>query len=475
MKFIKITNTVNDVPRTHLEKLGISTKRDNAETIGQFGSGIKFAPIAAVRKGMRWIFAGSDSKGSYKLEYVVKDDEGIPSIFYKYEDYEKPSSFSADAGLLSWENDFQIYREVVANAIDESKISGLDWSIDIVDESEIESVPGEFSVFISATESLMEIHNDFDKYFCVNRYPIYEKKNYAGFKLYNSIDEYFRVYCKGVLVYCSKKEEDNYSKVFSGYYDYEIDSLALNEERSVKSIYSMNYSVISALASISDSYVIEDLLKRILNGDTDNTYEFGLISNSLNPSYSSDEWSDAWLSNYQNYAIIQQKYATVNTIATIKSRGYKPLIIDEDNVYDFLVARRVTSVSEILGDSFKYEYTMDISEYTKLIDCVNIVKSVWSHASNLSEILGVYIQDDCDEFETLGMTTNMPDVGRIILINKEHAMFSSKLNIIATILHELDHYCTGETDGDDQGRIFREVADNRLAEITMRYCELQNA
>jgi hypothetical protein len=86
MKYIKITNNVNEVSRLGLEKLGLSTKRNNNETIGQFGSGIKFAPIAAVRKGIDWAFAGADSKGKYVLKYVVKEDEGIPCIFYSYGD-----------------------------------------------------------------------------------------------------------------------------------------------------------------------------------------------------------------------------------------------------------------------------------------------------------------------------------------------------------------------------------------------------
>jgi hypothetical protein len=40
MKYIKVTNKTDEVNRLKLEKLGFSTKRDNDETIGQFGSGI---------------------------------------------------------------------------------------------------------------------------------------------------------------------------------------------------------------------------------------------------------------------------------------------------------------------------------------------------------------------------------------------------------------------------------------------------
>ena len=51
MQYIKITNDADIVPRLHLELLGVSTKRDSDDTIGQFGSGTKFAPIYALRRG----------------------------------------------------------------------------------------------------------------------------------------------------------------------------------------------------------------------------------------------------------------------------------------------------------------------------------------------------------------------------------------------------------------------------------------
>jgi hypothetical protein len=77
-KYIKISNQSENVSRIALEKLGLSTKRNDPDTIGQFGSGIKFAPIAAIRKGMEFVFSGNDDKGSYNLSYIIKDDEVVP-------------------------------------------------------------------------------------------------------------------------------------------------------------------------------------------------------------------------------------------------------------------------------------------------------------------------------------------------------------------------------------------------------------
>lgn len=475
MKFIKVTNQVNEVSRLNLEKLGLSTKRDNDETIGQFGSGIKFAPIAAIRKGMRWVFTGTDSKGDYTLEYVIKDDEGIPSVFYNYGDYEKVSSFSADAGMLSWQEPFQIYREIVANAIDESKLSGLPWSIDIVDESEIVNTPGEFSIFISATDELLEIHNNFDKYFSVNKTPLFERSGYNSFKVYESIDNFMRIYCKGVLVYCSDVFYKEQNTIVSSYFDYEFNDLELNEERTVKSIHSMSSSIIHALALISDEDLIKDvLLQMLVDGDSD-MFELSYASSWNLNCYGSETWKEVFDKEFPDNIIIDKKNASVNALGTIKSRGYIPTIISDDKLYAFLVGRKIKNVEDIFGESFKYEYTTNIENYRKLSECVEIVKSVWEHANGvLDNDLGVLINFDNEE--TVGMTVSLSndDSDPMILISEEHVLNATKVEIIATLLHELDHFVTGETDGDIQGRLFRDIADRNLAKITLEMYLLKN-
>ena len=76
-KYIRIRNTADSVSRVALEKLGFSSKRNDPNTIGQFGSGIKYAPIAALRKGWDWIFVGKDVLGSYTMKYAVEVEDGI--------------------------------------------------------------------------------------------------------------------------------------------------------------------------------------------------------------------------------------------------------------------------------------------------------------------------------------------------------------------------------------------------------------
>ena len=478
MKYIKVTNQVQEVNRLGLEKLGLSTKRDNDETIGQFGSGIKFAPIAAIRKGMEWAFVGSDKKGDYVLKYVVKEDDGIPCVFYDYGDYEKPSSFTAEAGLLSWTNDFQIYREVVANAMDESKTSGLPWSIDIVDIEEITHAQGEFSVYFSATESMMEIHKDFDKYFSVNRVPVYEDSNY---KLYTPIDDIFKVYVKGVLVFSDEKAaNDSDREPMYGLFDYEFNSLELNEERTIANHWEMTADVVRCWSKQTDKNLIKTIITGMINSDIENFYEFDSFSAHIyNYGQHNPLWKEAFEELYPQSVIIRLIDSSVNAIKTIESKGYKPVQIDHEGIYTFLTGKDITTASKVFGESFKYEYSMNIDEFDSLNEAINIIETVVPEI-NFDYIVGVYEEDD-EDIVCNGLTLSLPDendpseLNKTILINSEFARSATVEKLISTLVHEWDHFSTNIGDGNMEGRMFRELADSRIGQLILQMFKIMHA
>lgn len=474
MKFIKVTNTAKEVNRLSLEKLGLSTKRENVETIGQFGSGVKFAPIAALRMGLKWVFTGNDSKGDYILEYIVKDDEGIPCIFYKYEDYEKPSSFTADAGVLSWEDSFQIIREIVANAIDEATITGTDWSMTIVDESEIKSNPGEFSVFITADDSIMEVYNDFDKYFSVNKTPIYNVPgHYSGFKIYEPIDEYMRVYCKGILVYSTNRDDlDPNAPGKSSIYDYEFSNLELNEERTVKSMFDLNHRIGHALARIEDNKIVAKLITNILEDTTNSSYEFNQISEfSLNQSVDTTRpiWKNMFESMFPKHVIVDKSNSSVNNLATIEGKGFTPVVIENESKYKFLSSKGVPTALNTIGESFKYNFTTELDGYPNLLDALEIVLYVFEDAKEAyPHQLGVMI-DAPDNIVGITLNYRGSNEDKMVLISEKYINDSNLEMLVGTLIHELDHFMTGADDGDMSGRAFRSLADDRLAKLAIDY------
>lgn len=484
MKYIKITNTVNEVNRLKLEKLGFSTKRDDSSTIGQFGSGIKFAPISAIRKGIEFSFAGRDHRGSYVLNYIVQDDEGIPSIFYNYGDYVKPSSFTVDAGTLSWNDEFQIFREVVANAIDEAKISKTDWTIDVVEIDNIQPVDGEFSVYLTATDKMIELFEDFDKYFSINRQPIYSNPS-GSIKLYHPIDNSLRVYSKGVLVYSSAHRSERFnSELMSGIFDYEFDNLDLNEERSVKSEYQMNNNIIHVMNTVDDNDLISRIIENLITTNLDSEAESGFYETSCISGYMfgnainiNEKWIDEFEKLYPKNVLIHGDFASINQKLTIKARGFHSLTIYNEIAYNILTRKGIKTLLSVLGSDFIYDFTTDWDNLPNLSSAVGIIRDVYEEYTEVLDYIGVFDDSDDEDNGILGLTTmvNLNPEGessnltKVMLIAKSHAENSEIKEIIGTLIHEWDHYRTSIKDGDIEGRMFRELADNRIGQLIYDY------
>lgn len=475
MKYIKITNVAQEVNRLKLEKLGFSTKREDETTIGQFGSGIKFAPIAAIRKGIDFVFAGTDAKGEYTLRYVIKDEDGINSVFYQYEDYEKPSSFTAEAGSLSWETDFQIYREVIANAMDEAKISDTEWSVDIVDVDKIVPVEGEFSVYLLATEELLELHNNFDKYFSVNRTPLYERSRYS--RIYESIDGTLRVYCKGVLVYSSEHRcKRTGGEPLLSFYDYEFDSLILNEERTISSEWDMNREICIMLAELEDEEEIEKLLNFFFEQQDEHQdyYETTSISSFMFASTKGVHWKKIFDIKYPKHVLVNKNFASINLVASIHSRGYDEILIDHDGIEKFLAQEGIPNFNTVFGEDFVYDYKMGFDSIENMNQAVNIITSFYPEFEDVKNFIGI-VKGAEKEDHIYGMTLDIilnpgdEEKTRVIFIDDEYAESASLIHLIGTLVHEWDHFKTKIGDGDIEGRMFRNLADERIGQLIYEY------
>jgi len=456
-KYIHIWNESGFVSRIALEKLGLSTKRNDPSTIGQFGSGIKFAPIAALRNGWKWFFAGEDANGLYTMEYAVENEDGIPCIVYNYGDSKKSSSFTLDAGVLSWDSDFQIYREAVANAMDET-VDGGNWGIEIVDSDSIISKPGIFSVYITAAPSLMEIHNNFDKYFLTNRKSIATSNNAD---LYNKVDSSFRVYSHGVLVFTL---EDS-----TGLYDYDIDKIRLNEERTIASQWDLEYELTFAIAKLADIDVIKSCILMDSEDMLASCYEFSRIMASYLTSYNvSKEWKSAFFDVYPENSVICDNVGFLQGANTaVKIRGYNPVVINDANLYSLLSVSGVKTYDSVLSDEYKFDIDYEIDSYENVSKALKVASAFEPGLLEFCESnrIGVFTSDIDNN---LGLTINMAKQKseRIILVNLNHVNDSVE-NIIATIVHEYDHASTGFIDGNNAGREFRDLADKRIGKLMM--------
>jgi hypothetical protein len=445
--FIKITNNADSVDRRFLEKLGISSKRDDESTIGQFGSGAKLAPIAALRMGIRWITVAKDDNGPYTLEYISKNVDGIDTIFYKYDDLEKESSFTLDAGVLSWDEDFQVFREAFANAVD----SGDEYSIEFVDE--ISSyAEGKISVYLTAHESVLSIVNNFDQYFLFDRSPILTNEYGSVYK--PSRSDSVRIYNKGVFVYDREIDAGKYSL----YFDWGFNNLELNEERRMKNVWQLEGLIAKFMASVpDDSDEALTFVKDILfNG----CYEF----ERLLTQYSFDDhtkvtsvWSNAWVSLFTDKTI-PVPYGNNATVIedNLRASGYRSRFVPIP-LAQLLYNSGVLKPENVLGNRTNIKVIECPSEHAKLFE--HAVQTVAKYDERLLDYRISIMQDS-----TMYGLAVMGQGEEEIFISEDCLELGYR-QIVLTLIHELDHVVTGHSDSDY--RQFRQAADERIVDLVL--------
>ena len=451
MSYIKITNQASLVNRLSLEKLGLSTKRDDPGTIGQFGSGIKYAPIAALRMGLEWVFTGNDNEGGYTLKYQIVDEFGINSIYYDYgNEMMKPSSFTLEAGMMSWEDEFQVYREAISNAKD-----GGDWSREIVDTIG-SPVENEFSVYITASPAMLALYNDHDSYFCDNQIVV---STFNDIKILKPIDGTLKVYCKSVLVHESDDIRNNI-------YNYEVNSASLNEDRELKSLTTTAYDIVKAIAKISDESIIDQILETALSRNQ-TTWEFdghyGSIYSYTSPT---PEWKKVFHKKFgDNAVVLSPEESVIPGIEThVKTRGKKPVRCTSKGLYTFLTEIGTPLAAKLISEEFIHEVDERIENYPKLSAALRIAETYEPGLLKMNKPVAVF-KTKADDI--LGMVINSEkDISeKQIVVDQSHATNSNIYELVATLIHEYDHYSTGITD--NMYRQFRNLADNRIGRLVV--------
>lgn len=453
MKYIRIANQADYVNRLYLEKLGLSTKRDNNNTIGQFGSGSKFAPIAALRNGMEWINVGEDELGEYIMEYVVQEESGIDCIFYKYNDsYLKPSSFTADAGVLSWQSDFQIFREAFTNALDDFIEFGNEYSIDVVDEVKFE--PGYFAVYISATKPMLDIINNFDSYFSINRNPITKIGNR---KVYDSCKTQAHFFYKGVLVHTD--EDSGLESLFH----YELHDVILNEERRVRNTYELYGRVahiLELLSSTDENHIA--IAKKLIRNANESVWEWTIPSYTIESAFISKDYSRAFNAAWRD--LYGDAVAVPSNLMKYRSqfalRNHEVVEIASDVLYKILSASGVPCADDVLGDEVKYQFFELADRQVEMFDlAMKIVKSEIPYYDAVVRDTKFFIPQGDQDF-VYGVA-NMNEKTVYLSVRA----FKDMRTLVGTLVHEFDHLDSGY---DDDDTAFRSVADNRIADLMIR-------
>lgn len=275
MKYLKIQNEgVLDIRLFSL--MGGTTKANNSAKIGQWGSGLKYAITFLLRNGIKFkIFTGNEEVFIQTKSETIRDE-----VFEVVYVNNEKTSLTTKMGGDAWK-EWQCLREIYSNALDEGNAD-----IEVVDNFSVDK--DKTSFFIEMTPEILEVYNNWNNYFLIDKIPMYENDS---FKLYPNGGN-LKLYKQGVLI----GERD-----FKSLFLYDFKNASINELREYKG--NFNNDISNILYKIDDIKTIQYILKNI----TEEYYEGKQIDFKFWRSETWEKPNPAWKEAFGNAKIITQE------------------------------------------------------------------------------------------------------------------------------------------------------------------------
>jgi len=406
-----------------LKLMGASTKRDDENKIGMFGSGNKYAISYFMRKGLKPIIFSGKEEIKLGTEKEMFSDKVFDVITINGD----KTSITTEMGP-KWDL-WQALREFYSNALDEGIIE-----FNLVED--ISFKENSTSIFIPTNEDVFTLWNNREKYFntsrvvlnSVNGSLILEKP-----KGFNDEDRMLSIFKQTIR--CNKGEKGTESL-----FDYEIPKAELNEERLIASEFFLKLSMARILRETTSVDVVNQLLENI----NENSFEANLLNNTTinDPGYT---FSETW-----REAIGHKKIIPAYAVAFLKISDTMNLIMLSNNMYKCLKkAFGNEIVSEHIkgseSDNMLYkDYSSDFSK--------QMLKEVGQFFTECDFFIPYTV--DVVEFEntsTYGLA--LVDEKRILIDKK--SFDKGKSFVANTIMEEYIHVKYGVG---DETRAFQEAA-----------------
>lgn len=223
-----------EIPVDSFTLLGNSTKRDNDDLIGRFGSGLKYSIARLLEMGVTFrVFAGEN-----EIEFSTKEKEFRGELFNVIFINGKETNFTTEMGP-DW-GAYDCIREIYANAVDEGLLHFGE--ADNINHSDSVS-----TFYVEKTKEVADIVDRFTHYFSFFREDaIYETERLT---IYPS-NGHLILYKDGFKVF----EDENRKSAF--HYDYP--QAKINESRVIDSLYSTS----NAIATEIVANPTDDLIRR---------------------------------------------------------------------------------------------------------------------------------------------------------------------------------------------------------------------
>ena len=324
--------------------IGSSTKRNNTDKIGMFGSGWKYALAYLLRNDVSIeIYSGLDV---IKIATVEKYHRNNKIKVITVNDIETSLTTEMGPQWTAW----MAIREIVSNAIDEG---GYSYQITQQDGERFMS-DSTTTISISLNDELQKIMDNFDNYFSFDKTPDF---TYNGGKIF------FKEELSPLVIY--RKGIKCYDTEFLSYLDIDFNDIKINESR------------------LTDTYSINKQFKKLLElDDINEDVLFAIFKTewekySINPFASVDTPSEHILTHAQN---IKQKYNATFTCEMISKLGGllftesgDILLYIPDTWYkEFREAKLITTNILSFGH---FEFIKNDNLSTDMINLIDIIKN----------------------------------------------------------------------------------------------------
>lgn len=308
MNYLKIKNK-GQIQETALTLLGASTKRNQENKIGFFGSGNKFALAYLIRNNYEVsLFGGlNELKISTVKKLLGQEEFDVITI------NDQLTSITTEFGA-KWKL-WQALREVYSNALDEGE-----GTIELVNE--ISPKENETHYYIKIRAELIEWFGNYNSYFCENKEVVFENK--FG-RILKKHDDKGHLYRRGISVWHSDS---------NSLYDYDVPDITITEDRVV----AYSWQIAERVWKLIYSCTNEEVIKNILTNSANTGMFEGKVSDYSD--ISSNEISEEFKSVLTSMRVVSKNMT-----------GY--LKEDERQSTTVLPSEIYKSVNHLLGDDNK--------------------------------------------------------------------------------------------------------------------------
>ena len=478
-KYLRIKNR-GRCPRIYLTLLGATTKSGKMEDPtqgGWFGSGTKYAPIAALYLDIEVALASHDDEGSYFMQYATEevtmaDGEKIGRLVRHVTSGKTATKYLTDYSVASCQNwrkpigddpmcSFRVLREYLRNAFD------ADPEFSFAECDKLEWPPDGWTyVYLKMTDEFRKMLACPARYFkwispALNPPPRARFKNGSAYA--RSDAKSTRLFSLGTLAFCSDEER------FRAFYDYSIDvkkghndRYLLTEERTFAEMSLVFNEVKKMLASWTDVVALTGLIKAMMDGRASfETEALGYGENDDKSVPAKSAWREAWQKAYGDDAVISSN-AYADELARY-TYGKTAINVPDRTLRNFLRACGVPEATQcipgmVAGQEYRLATDLEEWERIRLETAVTIMHGEYPESANFQVFVYEPITDRMKK--TLGFTAYGTGPTQLFV---QRACFRSWNTLLETLtVHECRH---GRTKMDDANRGFTDRADRDIAKM----------